>query len=155
MSGFSRTNVVSGFSRTTAPIALTLRAAIVAALLASSGCGPSSSPDSFVPIGIWGGEHASLTLAAAGATIEFDCAHGTLPAPIALTDGAFDAPGDYFPERGGPIRIDDPVVRRSARYSGSITGRTMSLRVRLIEPSEDVGTFTLTLGASGRVFKCL
>ena len=135
---------------------MTLRAAFgVALLAAASACGTSSSPDSFVPIGTWGGEHAALTVTATDATIEFDCAHGALPAPIAITAGAFDANGDYFPEHGGPIRIDEPTVRQPARYGGSITGRTMTLRVRVIETAQDVGTYTLTLGTSGRVFKCL
>ena len=133
-----------------------VRAAVGVVLLASvSACGTSSAPDSFIPPGTWGGEHAALTVTATNATIEFDCAHGALPAPIALADGAFDVMGDYFPEHGGPIRIDDPVVRQPARYSGSINGRTMTLRVRLIESAQDVGTFTLALGSNGRVFKCL
>jgi len=142
-------------SRTNAVKAMLVRAALGAALLASSGCGASSSPDSFVHIGTWGGDHALLTVTTTNATIEFDCAHGALSAPIALADGTFDVMGEYFPEHGGPIRVDDPVVRQPARYSGSIDRRTMTLRVRVIEPSQEVGTFTLTLGTSGRVFKCL
>jgi hypothetical protein len=133
-----------------------VRAAVGVVLLASaSACGTSSAPDSFIPPGTWGGEHAALTVTAINATIEFDCAHGAWPAPIALTDGAFDNAGDYFPEHGGPIRVDEPLVRQPARYIGSINRRTMTLRVRVAETSQEVGTFTLTLGTSGRVFKCL
>jgi hypothetical protein len=132
-----------------------VRASFGAVLLASVAACGTSSPDAFVPNGTWGGDHASLTVTATNATIEFDCAHGALPAPIALTDGAFDTAGDYFPEHGGPIRVDEPVVRQPARYSGSINARTMTLRVRVAETSQDVGTFTLTLGTNGRVFKCL
>jgi len=133
-----------------------VRAAFGVLLLASaSACGTSSPPDSFIPLGTWGGEHAALTVTATNATIEFDCAHGALPAPIALADGAFDVMGEYFPEHGGPIRIDEPVVRQPARYTGSINRHTMTLRVRLTESAQDVGTFALALGTNGRVFKCL
>jgi hypothetical protein len=122
--------------------------------LGAVGCG-SSAPDSFVPIGTWGGDHASLIVTATNATIEFDCAHGALPAPITLTDGAFDMPGEYFQEYGGPIRVDETVDGQPARYRGSISRGTMTLRVSLTRSGQDVGTYSLTFGASGRVFKCL
>jgi hypothetical protein len=122
--------------------------------LAAPACG-TTSPDAFVEIGSWGGDHALLAVTANGGTIEFDCAHGVLPAPITLNHGAFDVAGEYFPEHGGPIRVDDPVVRQPSRYRGTVDGRSMTLRVTLIETGQDVGTYTLTHGASGRVFKCL
>ena len=133
------------------------RAGLGLALLiaTTSACASSTSPDSFVPIGPWGGDHAVLTVNATSATIEFDCAHGALPAPLALDHGAFDVAGDFFPEHGGPVRVDEPVVRQPARYSGTIEKQTMTLRVRLTESTQDVGTFALTFGAMGRVFKCL
>jgi len=135
-------------------MALIVRAAVGAALLASAACG-SSSPDSLVPIVTWGGDHASLIVTATNTTIEFDCAHGAAPAPIALTDGAFDTPGEYFPEHGGPIRVDEAVDGQPARYRGSINRGMMTLRGSLTGSGEDVGTYSLTFGASGRVFKCL
>lgn len=130
-----------------------VRAAIGLSLLIAAAC--STSPDQVVPTGAWGGEHALLQVSATSATIEFDCAHGALPAPLPLDGGAFDVAGDFFPEHGGPIRVDEPTVRRPARYSGTIDKQTMTLRVRLTDTAEDVGTFTLTFGASGRVFKCV
>jgi hypothetical protein len=133
-----------------------LRAAVgLSLLLASAACATSTSPDQVVPAGTWGGEHALLTLTSASATIEFDCAHGALPAPLPLDRGAFDVAGDFFPEHGGPIRVDEPMVRRPARYQGTIEKQTMTLRVVLTDTSEDAGTFTLTFGTSGRVFKCV
>src|SRR5262245_22901047 len=121
-------------------------------LVSASAC--ATSPDDFVPPGTWGGEHAVLTVNGTGATIEFDCAHGALPVPITLDRGGFDVAGDYFPEHGGPIRVDEPVVRQAARYRGTVVGKSMTMRVTLTDTSQTIGTFMLTLGASGRVFKC-
>jgi hypothetical protein len=118
-------------------------------------CGTSTSPDSLVPMGPWGGDHALLTVGVASAAIEFDCAHGTLPAPITLTHGGFDVAGEFVQEHGGPIREGEQVQRRPARYRGSIDKQTMTLRVALTDVPQDIGTFTLTFGVSGRVFKCL
>jgi hypothetical protein len=131
------------------------RGSIVALMAASLGCGTSTSPDPFVPVGMWGGDHALLTVTAASAAIEFDCAHGTLQAPIGLTHGDFDVAGEFVQEHGGPIREGEQVVRQPARYRGTIDKQTMTLRVMVIDTSQDVGTFSLTLGVSGRVFKCL
>jgi len=128
----------------------------VSALIGTSlACGPSTSPDAFVPLGTWGGDHALLTVTAASSAIEFDCAHGTLQAPLALTHGEFDVAGEFIQEHGGPIREGEQVVRRPARYRGTIDKQTMTLRVALTDTPQDLGTFTLTFGVSGRVFKCL
>lgn len=127
----------------------------LALLVATSACGTSTSPDSFVAIGSWGGDHALLAVGSTGATIEFDCAHGALPAPIPINDGTFDVAGDFFPEHGGPIRVDEPIVRQPSRYRGTIEKQTLSLRVTLTETGQDIGTYTLTHGAFGRVFKCV
>jgi hypothetical protein len=133
-----------------------LRLGLISALIAASlACGTSTSPDSFVAMGTWGGDHALLAITAASAAIEFDCAHGTLQAPIALTRGDFDVAGEFIQEHGGPIREGEQVVHRPARYRGTIEKQTMTLRVMLTDTPQDIGTFSLTFGVSGRVFKCL
>ena len=133
-----------------------VRLGYVSALIgASLACGTSTSPDSFVPSGTWGGDHALLTITGTAAAIEFDCAHGTLQAPLALTHGDFDVAGEFIQEHGGPIRDGEQVVRRPARYRGTIDKQTMTLRVALTDTPQEIGTFTLTLGVSGRVFKCV
>ena len=135
--------------------ARTARAQLCLLLLVTMPACGTTTPDSFVETGSWGGEHALLAVSATGATIEFDCAHGVLPAPITLTNGAFNVAGDYFPEHGGPIRVDDPIVRQPSRYRGTVDGRSMTLHVTLIETGQEIGTYILTRGTSGRVFKCL
>jgi hypothetical protein len=69
--------------------------------------------------------------------------------------GRFAVSGEHYPGHGGAVRIDEELVKRPARYVGSVRGDTMSLKVTLTDSNEVVGTFTLVLGRSPYVFKCL
>ena len=105
--------------------------------------------------GTWGGEHIAMEVTGAGATIEYDCAHGRITERIAPdTDGKFEAKGTHTRERGGPTRQGEDN-EQPAIYRGSIKDETMTLRVELTQNNENVGTFTLTHGRSGRIRKCL
>lgn len=129
--------------------------ALAALLMVLAGCSSTTGPDAVIMTGSWGGDHAVLDVTATTASIEFDCAHGTLPVPLTLNRGAFDVTGDFVQEHGGPIRSDETVDRQPARYTGTVSGNTMTLLVRLTATGQDRGTYTLTRGVSGRVFKCL
>jgi hypothetical protein len=135
----------------------TPRVAALCILLLVPACETASGPTEVASLGTWGGNHAVLTITPSSASIEFDCAHGQLPTPLTLDRGSFDVAGDYVQEHGGPIRSDQTVVPQPARYTGVVAGKTMTLRVRLTAVAEnnDRGTFTLTLGSSGRIVKCL
>jgi hypothetical protein len=53
---------------------------------------------------MWGGNHISLVVSAAGSQIEFDCAHGGTPSPLMLDDrDAFTAGVTFVREHAGPI----------------------------------------------------
>lgn len=105
--------------------------------------------------GAWGGDHIRMEVSEAGAALEFDCAHGAIDKPIALdSEGRFDLKATYTVERGGPVRRDSPPPVRPARYSGRVSGDTLTLTVTLTDTDEDAGTYTLTRGSEGRVFKC-
>ena len=104
--------------------------------------------------GTWGGEHIAMEVTDAGATIEYDCAHGRITEKISLSaNGTFEAKGFHTRERGGPVRQgennEEPAV-----YRGSVRDETMTLTVELGN-NESVGTFTLTHGKTGRIRKCL
>ncbi|MGQ0762355.1 MAG: hypothetical protein ACT4OT_10130 [Acidobacteriota bacterium] len=105
--------------------------------------------------GTWGGEHIAMEVTDAGATIEYDCAHGRITERIAPdAEGKFAARGFHTRERGGPVRQgendEEPAI-----YRGSVKDETMTLIVELAENNEAVGTFTLTQGKTGRIRKCL
>ncbi len=109
-----------------------------------------------LPPGSWGGDHIQLTVAADGATTNLDCAHGTIEQPIATDrSGSFAAAGHHVFEHGGPVHLNDPPDSHPARYQGRIVGDVMTLTITLTDTLQDVGTFSLTRNAAGRVVKCL
>ena len=104
--------------------------------------------------GTWGGQHIRLSVHTDGAEVEFDCARGTIDGPLTLsTAGHFDARGTFMRE-GGPIRLDVKRTGRPARYEGDLSGRELTLKVTLTDTAQDAGTFTLTHGSEGRLWKC-
>lgn len=107
--------------------------------------------------GTWGGDHLRLDVRENGADVQHDCGHGEIAGPITLgKDRRFDARGTFVREGHGPIRVDRPPVSRPARYEGQIKGTTLALKVTLTdtEPPQEMGTFTLTRGREGRLWKC-
>ena len=50
---------------------------------------------------------------------------------------------------------DGEAAAQAARYTGRVDGKTLTLTVTLADTGRVVGTFTLTRGSSGRLFKCL
>jgi hypothetical protein len=118
-------------------------ARIVAQLIAV-GAGASAN--------VWGGAHAVLEQTAAGATIEFECAHGSIDVPIHPDEqGRFEAKGTFTPEHGGPLREKDPHGY-DARYSGVIAGDEMTLTIT--RGAETIGVFTFRRGERPPLRKC-
>jgi hypothetical protein len=135
------------------PVGATLVLATCAALVAF--CSPTAADGAAVPAGAWGGEHIALQVTAAGATVEFDCAHGTIDSQLTLDSaGRFDVPGTITPERGGPTRADEPAQSQPARYSGSLKESTLTLTVQMRDSNDTIGVFTLKQNSNPRIFKC-
>lgn len=108
-----------------------------------------------VKTGSWGGDHIRLDVTENGATIDYDCAHGTIDRKIVPdAAGQFDAVGTHVREHGGPIRKDEEENAHPARYSGQIQNDKMTLTVTETDKNITVGTFTLVYGENGRVMKC-
>jgi hypothetical protein len=105
--------------------------------------------------GNWGGMHVQLQVGPGSATLEYDCANGTINGPLTLDrKGNFTWRGSHNREHGGPIRMDEKSNERPAIYSGVIKDDTMTLTVKLADTNEVLGTYTLKRGSAGRVFKC-
>ena len=104
--------------------------------------------------GAWGGIHAGLTLTAEGGTISYDCAHGTLEAPVRRDrEGRFEVIGLHVREHGGPVREGEVLDSEPARYFGHVTGDHMVLQVQV--GSDTLGPFTLQRGVAPQLFRCL
>ena len=106
--------------------------------------------------GTWGGEHINLTVNGNSGTIEYDCAKGTITGPLVVdSGGGFKLAGTHTVERGGPIRSDESSNARPAVFTGTVRGETMSLTVTLSDTNENVGTFSLVHGKTGKLFRCM
>lgn len=119
-------------------------------------CAESRTSPPAVVTGGWGGDHAGLVATPDSGTMEYDCAVGRITEPLRPdADGAFTAIGTHTPGHGGPMRIDEVLPRRPARYTGRVAGDKMTLTVVMTDSAVAVGTFALVRGRSARVFKCL
>lgn len=127
---------------------------LAASVVSANQCGLAGPSGETTLTGEWGGAHAALVLKDAGGTIEYDCAHGTLDAPVRPdARGAFEVAGTHVREHGGPVRVDEKLEAVPARYVGQVSGAQLMLRV--FAAADTLGPFTLTRGAAAQVFKCL
>jgi hypothetical protein len=125
-----------------------------AAALSLAACG--ESPTAADIVGAWGGEHVALTIAATGAALEFDCAHGSIEERIVPdADGGFDVAGIYVREHGGPVREGEPPDSHPARYTGRIDGSRMTLTVLLTDDPAFAASYTLRRGEPPQVYRCV
>ena len=97
-----------------------------------------------------------MTVTATGASLEFDCAHGTVnEAPILDSQGQFSLRGAYVREHGGPIRPGEAEDLHPALYFGQAESSRLTLSLRLTDDGAQIGPFAAVLGQSPRLFKCL
>ncbi len=103
--------------------------------------------------GVWGGAHIRFEVAESGATIEYDCAHGTIDSRILVDSaGRFSVMGRHYPERGGPVREGEGSTGQPVRITGRVGGSLMHINVTRAGVS--LGSFDLTRDNEGRIFKC-
>lgn len=117
----------------------------------------TGSPTTPISTGSWGGEHIRLVVSETGATLEYDCAAGTIDEPLRTDkEGNFDARGAHVLGHGGPRELGDPPPRRHpARYHGWTDGKEMRLTVTVLETGDVVGTFTLGFGRQAHLERCM
>lgn len=104
--------------------------------------------------GLWGGQGISMEVTDSGATLDFDCASGSITEPIVPDNaGKFSAKGLYARQRPGPTREGEDESQQ-AIYSGVLDGENLTLTITLAKNSEKVGNFTLAHGKMGRIRRC-
>ena len=109
-----------------------------------------------LPAGTWGGVHIMIEVANGAATINYDCANGTITGPLTIDSrGRFNWRGTYTRQGPGPIRLGRMPKSLPAVFSGSVKGDAMTLTVKLADTKESLGTFTLKRGSEGRIRRCL
>lgn len=133
-----------------------MRAWLVAGggLLAVTSAGVEAKPPHLV--GSWGGPHAAIAFEGGLAQVRFDCASGTIDAPVypAKKSGSFEARGTYRAGTPGPVRVGQIYRSQPATYSGEVRKTVMTLRV-VLEDGTVVGPFELAQGAAPQLTRCL
>lgn len=133
------------------------RVVLAVALASLAACrAPTAGDGAPVTIGAWGGDHVRVDIAPGDATVEYDCAHGTIDQPLVPDrTGSFSAVGTHTFEHGGPIRSGELPDRHPARYDGQVSGETLRFSVTITDRPQTLGAFTVTRGAGARLVKCL
>lgn len=110
--------------------------------------------DALTP-GVWGGAHVRFEVGGRGATVEYDCAHGTVEGRIVVDGrGRFGVAGMHYEERGGPSRPGGEAGGYAVRLSGVVGGSLMRLTVTRVDTKEVLGTFTLGRDREAELVKC-
>lgn len=116
---------------------------------------PTTPSSQSVQMGVWGGSDIGMDVMQTGATVEFDCAQGTIDEAIMLDAmGRFAVDGVYLQE-GGPVGGMGSPMPVPARYQGDVVGQQMTLTVTNLDTQMKIGAFSLTFGASANIVKCL
>ena len=90
-----------------------------------------------------------------GATLDFDCASGTITEVIAPDNsGKFSAKGLFVRHHPGPTREGEDTEGQPAIYAGVLEGENLTLTITLARSKEKIGTYTLTHGKMGRITRC-
>ncbi|HEX7315805.1 MAG TPA: hypothetical protein VF297_17955 [Pyrinomonadaceae bacterium] len=110
--------------------------------------------DALMP-GVWGGEHIRFEVTETGASVEYDCAHGTVEGKIVVdAQGRFNVNGIHYEEHGGPVRPGDEANGYRVRLSGRVGGSLLKLTVTRAGTSKVVGTFNLARDREPMLVKC-
>lgn len=129
--------------------------------LSGESCNESKSSKMNQPVaqkklnGMWGGQGISMEVTDTGASLDFDCATGSITEAIAPDRaGKFTVKGLLARQRPGPTREGEENDGEPATYSGVINGENLTLTITLAQSNEKVGTFTLGHGKPARIRKC-
>jgi hypothetical protein len=118
----------------------------------------SPSPSARQPIaaGAWGGQHAQVQVTPEETRVELECIRGLISGPLEVDrkTGRVDTSGSVIRPGSDPSLETDAGLGEPARFSGKLTGKTLTLTVTLVGPAQDLGTFKLTQGRPGRLGKC-
>ena len=127
------------------------RIAFPLAMVAAFACYNTSSAPITEVAGTWGGDNAGLIVSNTAVHVHIGCTLGDALGPIRPdTNGRFEATGTYNVD-AYPI---DRGITHPARFSGQITGQTMTLTVTLTDTARVLGPVTLVLGKEPKMGPC-
>jgi hypothetical protein len=128
-----------------------LNALAALAVLSGVGCTDPTGP---ALTGTWGGPEATVTLTAAGGTVEFACGSGTIDAGWQLDDaGRWQASGQYF-AGGGPLPSEGRPPHPAA-YTGRLRGDLLTFTMTVPDLATSLGPFIVRHNAPGASEICV
>lgn len=105
--------------------------------------------------GNWGGEHVALEANWRGASLEYDCAIGTIDRPLVVrADGTFRLRGTYTGVAGGPAHMGDEPKVHPAMYTGRMEGDVLTLKATVTDLGIEVGPYTLRRDERALLWLC-
>lgn len=109
-----------------------------------------------VATGNWGAGGIGFAVEKKSVSIQFDCAEAEIREPLmADKAGAFKVKGFYKAHSPGPIRLNNLPKDQPALFEGKITGKVMKLKITLVDSDDVIGEYTVELGKTGRMHRCL
>jgi len=134
-----------------------LRQVLMAAIIGGSllaGCSEAGEAPVSV-VGAWGGDRLNLIFGPDGGRLEYDCATGSIEAPVRLdAAGRFSARGTHIPHQAGPERVDQAPTTRAATYDGRVAGNVLELSVR-IDGEPAAHSYRLERNRTVKLLRCL
>ncbi len=131
-------------------------AALVIGSCAVSSAGRRPAAKHAALTGNWGGDHIGLTLSHRGGRVDYDCGAGSIDAPLVPdAAGRFAVSGTHRPGMGGPARMGVAPPSFPARYSGTVRGTSLQLRVEVPAQKITLGPFDLRKDAPAMLLRCL
>ncbi len=128
-----------------------LAAAFAAATMLLGPCDPTGVKPPRDLAGTWGGENAALMADDTSAHIHIGCTYGNVHQQIIPdASGRFDVPG----EQNITAHPVDRGILHPARFSGRVSGGTMTLTVTLIDTTVTLGPVRLAYGKEARMGPC-
>jgi hypothetical protein len=113
---------------------------LVLGFVVVTGCNPSPFPPGARIDGTWGGNNAGLIADDTSAHVHIGCTYGEVHQSIVLDmSSRFDVAG----EQNITAHPVDLGILHPARFTGSIDGRTMTLRVTLTDTAVTLGPVVL------------
>ena len=103
----------------------------------------------------WGAVGISFIISENDVEIEYDCANGKIEQRLILNEqGGFSADGVYIRRYPGALRLNLPPKPQPARYEGTISGHTMTLKVTLTKTNEILGEVVLERNKTPGIHNC-
>ena len=118
-------------------------------LLTTNPIGPDLKP------GKWGGSGIVVTVEKKSTSMIFDCADAEIEGAFKTRkSGSFNLTGNFTQKGHGPIRLDDLPKSQSAKFTGKVTGKKMTLKITLTDTDEVIGEYTLERDKESKMHYC-